>query len=78
MLKKKCKCKQNDAVSEVLSVILLITIAITVFVALHSIIVSDSGPETQQTIILSQKLNLLSRIPLPFFSSPKYSIKVCL
>ncbi|UCF49070.1 MAG: DUF2341 domain-containing protein [Thermoplasmatales archaeon] len=56
MFKKNYKCRENDAVSEVFSVILLIAVAITAFVALHSIIVSDSGPETQQTIILSGNL----------------------
>jgi len=56
MVKKNSNLRRNYAISEIISVLLLIAIAIGVFVGLHSIIVSDSGPETQQSTIITGKL----------------------
>ena len=56
MYKNNINTRKNNAVSEIISLLLLITITIVVFVGLHQIIVSDSGPEAQQTVILSGKL----------------------
>ncbi len=56
MYKNYLKYRKNDAISEIISVLLLIAIAVGVFVALHSIIIGDPGPEIQQSVILSGKL----------------------
>jgi hypothetical protein len=56
MLKNKISSRRCYAISQIISVLLLIAISIGVFVGLHSIIVGDPGPETQQSIFLSGKL----------------------
>jgi len=49
-------CRKNYAVSEVLSVLLLISIAVGVFVGVHSLILQDSGPSIQPSITFFGKL----------------------
>ncbi len=56
MFKNINNCRKNDAISEVISVILLIAIAILVFVLLHSQIISDSGPSIPAPVTLIGKL----------------------
>jgi len=56
MYKKTNNCRKNNGISEVISVILLIAIAISVFVVLHSQIISDSGPSIQAPVTLVGKL----------------------
>jgi hypothetical protein len=56
MKKKYIKYRKDNAVTAIISVLLLISITIAVFVILHTFIMGDSGPEVQQTITLSGKL----------------------
>lgn len=56
MNKNSNNYRKNNAISEVISVILLIAIAIAVFVILHLNIVSDSGPTIQSSITLTGKI----------------------
>jgi hypothetical protein len=56
MYKIRDNSRNKYAISEILSVLLLITIAVGVFVGLHISMMGDSGPETQQSTIISGKL----------------------
>ena len=50
---KNNNSRSNYAISEVISVLLLISITIGVFVGLHIVMTNDPGPETQQSTIIS-------------------------
>jgi hypothetical protein len=56
MFKNNKNSRNIYAISEVISVLLLITITIGVFVGLHIVITGDPGPETQQSVIISGNL----------------------